>query len=68
MLGPDMPEAYAKATGVTPLPELLDMYRKSWDIADLAVEADHFRRPHTGTADDAESWTILQRVITGMSL
>ena len=67
MLGADVPEAYAEATGVTPLPELLEMYRKRWDIADLAVEAHHFRRPHTGTADDAESWSILQRVVAGIS-
>jgi spectinomycin phosphotransferase/16S rRNA (guanine(1405)-N(7))-methyltransferase len=63
MLGDDMPKAYAERTGVTPLPELLEVYRLRWDIADLAVEADRFRQPHTGTPDDVESFAILQRVI-----
>jgi hypothetical protein len=68
MLGDDMPKAYADRTGVTPLPELLKLYRLRWDIADLAVEVDRFRRPHTGTPDDVESFAILQRVLASMRI
>jgi spectinomycin phosphotransferase/16S rRNA (guanine(1405)-N(7))-methyltransferase len=68
MLGPDAQKAYGEAAGVAPRPEMLRMYRTRWDLSDLAVEADRFRHPHTGTADDAESWTILQRVVSGISL
>jgi spectinomycin phosphotransferase/16S rRNA (guanine(1405)-N(7))-methyltransferase len=66
MLGPDVQKAYGKATGVAPWSEMLQMYRTRWDLSDLAVEADRFRHPHTGTADEAESWTILQRVVSGI--
>ena len=63
MLGADAQKAYEEATGITLLPELLQMYRLRWDIADLAVDADRFRQPHTGTPDDIESWSILQRLV-----
>jgi hypothetical protein len=67
MLGPDVQKAYGRVSGVALGPEMLQMYRTRWDLSDLAVEADRFRHPHTGTADDAESWTILQRVVSGIS-
>ena len=67
ILGADVQRAYAEAAGVTPRPELLEMYRLRWDIVDLALEADRFRRPHTGNPDDDQAWTILQRVISAIS-
>jgi len=51
--------AYARATGVTPLPALLDLYRLRWDIADIAVDAARFRRPHAGTPEDDKAWGFL---------
>ena len=42
------------------------MYRLRWDIADLAVEVDRFRRPHTGTADDVRSFEILRSVVVAL--
>ena len=68
MLGADVQRAYEEATGVTLRPELLQMYRLRWDIADLAVDADRFCHPHTGTPDDIESWSILQRVLATIAV
>jgi spectinomycin phosphotransferase/16S rRNA (guanine(1405)-N(7))-methyltransferase len=65
LLGGDL-TAYTKATGVGVLPDLLEMYRLRWDIADLAVDVDRFRRPHTGTPDDAESFAILHRIVAAL--
>jgi len=47
---------YADATGVTPRPELLELYRIRWDLADIAVTVSRFRRPHPGSEDDEKSW------------
>ncbi|MEU4566089.1 phosphotransferase [Micromonospora sp. NPDC023956] len=55
--------AYADATGVPPEPSLLELYRIQWDLKDLAVDVDRFRRPHTGSADDEACWKILQRLV-----
>lgn len=52
-------QAYAAATGVRPVPQLIELYRLRWELADIAVESDRFRRPHTGSADDAAGWQIL---------
>jgi aminoglycoside phosphotransferase (APT) family kinase protein len=63
ILGDAAQRAYTAATGVPLLPDLLRAYRMRWDIVDLALEAHRFRSPHTGSPDDAESWTILRRVV-----
>ena len=62
LLGGDL-SAYTQATGVEVLPELLEMYRLRWDIADLGIDVDRFRRPHTGNADDVECLSILEKVV-----
>jgi aminoglycoside phosphotransferase (APT) family kinase protein len=67
LLGGDF-TGYTEATGVAVRPELLEMYRLRWQIADIAVVADRFRRPHNGTADDDEEWTILESTVRGISL
>lgn len=54
---------YAAATGVTPLAELLELYRLRWTIAELGEYADRFRRPHHGDANDAESWVQLTETV-----
>jgi spectinomycin phosphotransferase/16S rRNA (guanine(1405)-N(7))-methyltransferase len=52
--------AYTAETGVVPLAPALELYRVRWDLADIAVEVGRFRRPHTGTADDAAGWDVLR--------
>lgn len=42
------------------------LYRTRWDIADLAAGVDRFRAPHAGTADDDETWAIVERIVTGL--
>jgi aminoglycoside phosphotransferase (APT) family kinase protein len=64
-LEPGSLDAYTAATGVRPDPDTLALYRLRWDLADLAVTVDRFRRPHPGNADDKESWEILRRLLTG---
>ena len=59
--------AYAEATGVAPLPSMLELYRIRWDLADLAVDVSRFRRHHTGNADDDKSWDILRHLIASIS-
>ncbi|MDI1463208.1 phosphotransferase [Catellatospora sp. KI3] len=59
--------AYEQATGVAPDPAVLELYRVRWDLSDLAVDTARFLRPHSGNADDAESWTILTRLLTHLS-
>lgn len=56
--------AYEQATGIAVRRSVLELYRSRWDIADIAVEVARFRRPHTGTADDAKSWEILESLVT----
>jgi len=55
---------YADATGVAPRPELLELYRIRWDLADIAVTVSRFRRPHPGSEDDDKSWGGLRPLIT----
>jgi Phosphotransferase enzyme family len=56
-------QAYADATGVTPLPALMALYRLRWDLADIAVDVSRFRRPHDGSAEDAKSWELLSALV-----
>ncbi|HXL91613.1 MAG TPA: phosphotransferase [Streptosporangiaceae bacterium] len=56
-------DAYADATGVTPLPALTELYRLRWDIADVAVDVSRFRRPHDGSTEDGKCWELLSSLI-----
>ncbi|GIG92926.1 phosphotransferase [Plantactinospora endophytica] len=58
---------YVEATGVTPRPEMLELYRSWWHLSDIAIEASRFRAPHTGTEDDDESFGILRGVLDHIS-
>jgi aminoglycoside phosphotransferase (APT) family kinase protein len=60
-------DAYAAATGVVPQPLLLELYRIRWDLADLAVDVSRFRRPHSGTAEDDESFGLLSSLVEHLS-
>ena len=66
LLGDEVGAAYGKATGVTPLPEMTELYRLRWDITDLGIAVARFRAPHTGTADDDLEWTALHRIVTAL--
>lgn len=65
LLGDEALGPYAEATGVTPRPELLEMYRIRWDLTDLAIEAARFGGPHAGTAEDDRAYEIIRGVLTG---
>ena len=60
-------DAYAQATGTSPRPSLLDLYRLRWDLADIAVDVSRFRRPHTGSIDDDQSWELLSSLVKRVS-
>ena len=60
-------DAYASATGTSPQPVLLDLYRLRWDLADIAVNVSRFRRPHAGNIDDDKSWELLSSLIKRVS-
>lgn len=57
--------AYAAATGTAPRPELLEMYRIRWNLADIAVDVSRFRRPHRGTPEDDTSFRLLRETVEG---
>ena len=58
--------AYAEATGTPPLPQLLELYRIRWDIADIAADVSRFRAPHEGSPDDEKCWELLCSLIAGL--
>jgi spectinomycin phosphotransferase/16S rRNA (guanine(1405)-N(7))-methyltransferase len=60
-------DAYAHATGTSLRPSLLDLYRLRWDLADIAVDVSRFRRPHTGSIDDDQSWELLSSLVKRVS-
>jgi spectinomycin phosphotransferase/16S rRNA (guanine(1405)-N(7))-methyltransferase len=60
-------DAYAQATGTSPRPSLLNLYRLRWDLADIAVDVSRFRRPHTGSIDDDQSWELLSSLVKRVS-
>lgn len=60
-------DAYASATGVTPLTSMIELYRIRWDLADITVDVSRFRRPHPGSADDDQSWRLLRSSVESLS-
>jgi len=58
-----VPAAYAAATGVTPLPELIEFYRMGWDVKDMAYDAAQFFRPHADSANDRKTWDGLTSLV-----
>ncbi len=55
--------AYADATGVTPLPSILELYRIRWDLADMAGCVSRFRQAHAGSRDDDMSCEVLRSLV-----
>jgi spectinomycin phosphotransferase/16S rRNA (guanine(1405)-N(7))-methyltransferase len=58
--------AYAEATGVRALPEMLELFRVRWAVADIAEFVATLSRPHTGDANDAESWRSLEATVASL--
>ncbi len=56
-------DRYAAVTGVTPLPELIELYRLGWDIKDIAYDAARFFRPHADGANEVKSWELLGMLV-----
>ena len=50
-------------TGVTPLPELIELYRLGWDIKDIAYDAAHFFGPHSDGANETKAWELLGSLV-----
>ncbi|MGW0195263.1 phosphotransferase [Nonomuraea sp. NPDC003201] len=50
---------YADATGRTPDPAALELYRLRWALDDVAEFVEWFRSPHGRTPDAEESWDAL---------
>jgi spectinomycin phosphotransferase/16S rRNA (guanine(1405)-N(7))-methyltransferase len=61
---PDTLAAYEEATGVCPDPEMLELYRIQWDLTDLVEVTRVFSRLHTASPNEAQSWEILQHIVT----
>jgi hypothetical protein len=57
--------AYAAATGVPVRPELIELYRVRWDLADLALDVSRFRQPHRGTPEDEKVYQLLCAALEG---
>jgi hypothetical protein len=53
-------EEYVAATGRELSPVLLELYRRRWDLSDVAVDVARFRRPHRGDDEDAKAFGILR--------
>jgi hypothetical protein len=58
-----VPGAYASATGITPLPELIELYRLGWDVKDTAADAAWLFRPHSDSADAVKTWKLLNMLV-----
>lgn len=54
---------YTAASGNTPRPLMMDLYRIRWDLADLAAYASRFVAAHVGNEDDEQSWRNVLELI-----
>ena len=59
--------AYTAGTGTELRPRLLELYRRRWDLADVAVGVARFRRRHVGSVEDAKSFEILGAQVAALS-
>lgn len=56
-------DAYVATTGRELSPAVLELYRRRWDLSDVAVDVARFRRPHRGDDEDAKAFDILRRQV-----
>jgi spectinomycin phosphotransferase/16S rRNA (guanine(1405)-N(7))-methyltransferase len=52
-------DAYTRATGRQVRSSMLELYRLTWQLADIAIFVSRFRDEHHDTDDDRESWQAL---------
>lgn len=57
--------AYERATGRPVLPAVLELYRLTWRLADIASFVGWFRAPHDDTEDTRKAWQGLTWYLTG---
>ncbi len=60
---PAIAQEYTKRTGTPILNEVVDLYRMSWDLNEIAIYVSQFRQEHVLCEDTEESWTNLQRFL-----
>jgi hypothetical protein len=60
-------DAYAEATGVSPLAPMIELYRIGWDLSDMALYVSRFRGKHTGSLDDDKSWRGLRSMVESLA-
>jgi Phosphotransferase enzyme family len=60
-------DEYARLTGIELLPPMLELYRLRWMIADIAFDVRRFRRDHSTSPDDDQSWELLQANVRSLS-
>ncbi|GAA2062155.1 hypothetical protein GCM10009801_05030 [Streptomyces albiaxialis] len=60
---PDDLARYAEATGRTPDPAALDLYRTRWDLEDMTEYLAWFRTPHARTPDTEAGWEELTSLL-----
>ncbi|MFI6733325.1 phosphotransferase [Nonomuraea sp. NPDC050451] len=58
---------YADATGRTPDPAALELYRLRWALDDVAEFVEWFRSPHGRTPDAEESWDALTGTLKSLA-
>jgi hypothetical protein len=56
--------AYQRATGITPEPAALELFRLRWDLTDIAMNVSQFRLPHTGDANDGKAFAVLAALLS----
>jgi thiamine kinase-like enzyme len=58
---------YATKAGVNPLPDLLELYQLHWDLAEISLYVELFRRPHSDTTDTRVAWNGLHNSLQALS-
>jgi spectinomycin phosphotransferase len=58
---------YRSKSGMTPLPDLLELYWLRWDLTEVSLYVAVFRAPHAGTADTRVAWDGLQHPLRTLS-
>jgi spectinomycin phosphotransferase len=51
---------YEARTGVTLREDILELYTRSWDLAEIAIYTGEFRQPHAETEDTRTAWEALE--------
>ncbi len=60
-------DEYVAVTGDASLNgEAMQLYQRWWDLADICIYVDLFRRPHHSTEDTAASWKNLTECMSNM--